>query len=107
MRKCSTKYKWTLNALYKYSEEKPCSEEGKFQDLNSCDSYIDCSNGVEKRVMCPRGLHFNGASGECDSPCEARCNPSLAARCGWPMYSGLRLPQGWGKNGTLETTLIN
>ncbi|GFY63482.1 papilin [Trichonephila inaurata madagascariensis] len=70
-----------------YSEEKPCSEEGKFQDLQSCDSYIECSNGVEKRMTCPRGLHFNEASGECDSPCEARCDPSLASRCGWPMYS--------------------
>ncbi|GFQ86548.1 papilin [Trichonephila clavata] len=69
------------------SEEKPCSVEGKFKDPESCESYLECSNGVEKHESCPRGLHFNEASGECDSPCVAHCDLSLALQCRWPMYS--------------------
>ncbi|GBL77953.1 Papilin, partial [Araneus ventricosus] len=67
------------------SSEPICAEDGVRPDFESCGRYIRCSKGEKEMVSCPPGLHFNEASKQCDSPCDARCDTSLAMECEWPM----------------------
>ncbi|KAF8774025.1 Kunitz-type serine protease inhibitor 6 like protein [Argiope bruennichi] len=62
-----------------------CTEEGLWSDIEDCHRFINCSHGQREIMSCPMGLHFNEESKECESPCDARCDTSLAAECAWPL----------------------
>ncbi|GIX87999.1 papilin [Caerostris darwini] len=67
------------------SDDFQCEEDGRYVNLNSCSHFINCTGGVRYDAACPQQLHFNEKTRECDSPCDSRCDPSLALECGWPM----------------------
>ncbi|GFS71683.1 papilin [Nephila pilipes] len=68
-------------------EDFRCPRDGRFPHPHDCKSYIKCSDGLKERITCPSGLHFNEKTESCDSPCDARCDLSLAIPCKWPMDS--------------------
>ncbi|UYV70525.1 hypothetical protein LAZ67_7003416 [Cordylochernes scorpioides] len=49
---------------------------GLFPDPNDCSSFYACSNWLPQHQHCPDGLHYNPKSLQCDTICEAACDPS-------------------------------
>lgn len=48
---------------------------GNYADPYDCSSFYSCSLEETKRETCPRGLHYNYNTGECDWPFNVKCAP--------------------------------
>lgn len=48
---------------------------GNYADPYDCSSFYSCSLEETKKETCPRGLHYNYNTGECDWPFNVKCAP--------------------------------
>ncbi|XP_054715702.1 probable chitinase 10 isoform X1 [Uloborus diversus] len=60
-----------------------CRRDGYFKHPETCEKFIQCSNGRPYEQTCPSGLHFSLSSLTCQAPCDAFCDPTLSDECGW------------------------
>ncbi|CAD6187461.1 unnamed protein product [Caenorhabditis auriculariae] len=67
--KTTTRATTTTKAATKFT----CTKDGFFGDVNDCNKFIRCVNGVAFNFDCPKGLTFNSQEGMCDNPDPSKC----------------------------------
>ncbi|XP_046976811.1 uncharacterized protein LOC124542909 isoform X3 [Vanessa cardui] len=66
------------------TSQRTCTEKNERYPIpDSCDSYLECKNGIAERKLCPDGLRYKHnitSNPPCVYPADVQCNPGSTLR---------------------------